>query len=806
MKGGKSNQRTVNIAFPMGGLNRKMSYRQTPPFTCYDAQNVRNISAIEDRLRGGSRPGLVFSHVDDIGTNVRMLSPMVVAMGDKFTAYTDIFAGTAMGSDWTQAVWSPAMPLILPASSSATIDDSVSDAAATLSLLPIDTTKAYTVEMFIIPWGAEWNGTYSLFLRMANSSPDIRVEGVQIDLTMTGADGAYTGNITSVLASTPTVQAMTGGTFGSAVPGWLSATVSGTTVTVFWNGTQIASKTVGAQTGHGVGFGLSCTVDGGLCVNNLFRTQYYSTGTVSQLRSMLIASASGNLFYESTYGRLTQVSSALTLTSDKALSATQEGQDLYIADYGNVAASGDDGTVAGDQLDASSIADWTTKGILTDDMVAVITNPQGTAVAGNYKITSVAAGAVTLSSAAGTGACSYRIERAPKIYSPLSNTITIATATSNVYTTTPGNIPIGCPLSCLFLDRLVLAGAEIAPHVWYMSRVGYPLDWDYSQTDTAAAVSGTNSQSGLPGGPITALIPHSDDYLLMACRDSLWKMTGDPKNGGALVNLSRAVGCVGPKAWCSLPDGSLLFMSLDGLYLLDANGDAYPTSISRETLPREFRNINPDTQTISLEYDLVGGGVHIFLTPNSSNSCLHWWVDTGTDTQKTASVVSGEISVERRAFWPFTLTSTHEPTATCTLSSLDTGESMVVLGGRDGRLRRFSEYADNDCGTVFTSYVTMGPIGLGGDGFVGTILTLDGILAEDSGDVAWSLYPSLTFEGATGAYMSSSGTWVAGINATAHPACRGQAFTMKLTGAGAKRWALEQINANIKTGGKRRLP
>jgi hypothetical protein len=335
-----------------------------------------------------------------------------------------------------------------------------------------------------------------------------------------------------------------------------------------------------------------------------------------------------------------------------------------------------------------------------------------------------------------------------------------------------------------------------------MSRVGNMLDWDYAATDTARAVAGTDSQAGLPGDPITALIPHSDDYLVISCLTSLWKMTGDPANGGTLVNLSRAVGCVGPKAWCTLPDGSMLFLSLDGLYILDSAGDAYPVSVSRETMPKEFANLEPANQTITMEYDIVDAGVHVFITPQASSGSYHWWLDTGLDTSKSYGVLS---TVSRRTLWPFTLLADHEPTATCTLQATDIADSGVVLGGRDGYCRKFADIASTDCGTAFTNYVLIGPIALGLDSQTGTVLNMDATLAATSGNVDWALKPALTFEEAVSAAASDMGTWTAGLNATNHPACRGQAFTLRLAGTG-QAWALENITATLKKGGKRRLP
>jgi hypothetical protein len=497
---------------------------------------------------------------------------------------------------------------------------------------------------------------------------------------------------------------------------------------------------------------------------------------------MAVASAGGSLYYESFYGRMAAVSSVIDLRDDVVLCAAQSGQELMIADYGDVRATGTDGSVVGTAFDATGVADWTTLGIDKDTDVVVVSNPTGTAVAQTYKIQTVAAGSLTLTTAAGTGNCAYRIERAPKVYAPLTNTISIWSATT-------GQVPTGCPLVCRYLDRLFLAGAEIAPHVWYCSRQGNYADWDYTQEDSQRAVAGTSSEAGVPGSPITALIPHSDDYLLIACRNELWRMQGDPAYGGSLNSVSHTVGIVGQRAWTLGPSGELIFLSMDGIYALPPGGDSYPIQLSREMLPREFLNINPDMVTASLEYDVEGRGVHIFLTSEQANSRLHWWLDW-----------------DRKTFWPLTLDADHEPTTTCTLQATAIEDSGVLLGGRDGIIRRFTNLAENDCGTAISSYAVIGPIALNKDSLVGKIISIDADIAENSGSVTWALSPSLTFEGAASAAVSDTGTWVAGINSTVHPACRGQACTIKLTGAANRRWAVENITAVIAEAGSRRIP
>jgi len=772
-------KRPLHVPFPLAGLNRAGAYRQQRPYSTPDCLNVRGAATLEGRERGGSRPGLIYSHDDDLGSDVRLLAPMTLALGDGFTAWSDTFSGTSLAAAWAQASWASDVPNILP-SALAAVDTTVSEGEVVASALAIDTAQTYTVEMFLAPWNGAWHGKYRLYLRLDDTTPAYATDGVFIELVATGTTGAYTASLWSYTGGLGTEVDTADDTLSSVYPGWLSATVSGTTVTVYWCGTQILTGTVDAHTGSRVGFGMNCTVDSGLCLANVFRVQYYSTGVVPSLRSVLVASAGGDLYTEGPYGQLTVVTSDLTVRSDTLLTAAQSGQKLYIADYGDLRDTGTDGTVSGSDLDDGGGQDWTTLGIDTDSDVCVISNVGGNTVAGTYEIASIAAGALTLSSAPGDGTCSYRIERAPKVYDPSTDTISIHTATT-------GQVPTGCPLVSRYLGRLVYSGAEIAPHAWYASRQNDEDDFDYSQTDSQRAVAGTASDTGVPGDPIVAQITHSDDYLIFGCRTSLWRMAGDPAFGGPLGAVSRTIGIVGPNAWCMGPSGELIFMSLGGLYVLAPGSNSYPIPLSEEVLPAEMRNIDPNMHTVSLEYDVEDRGVNIFLTPESSNTRVHWWFDWGGKT-----------------FWPITLASDHEPTATCTLQATAIEESGTVLGCRDGRLRRFTHLAGNDCGTAFTSYVMIGPIPLAKDTYVGSVVSMSAVMAADSGDVTWALQPALTFEGAISASSSDTGTWTEGLNNANYPACRGQACVLKVTGSSGKRWAFEQVVITAKEAGRRR--
>jgi hypothetical protein len=149
----QGNKRQIEITFPVAGLNRKASYRQQPPYSSPDLLNVRSIETIDQRDRGGSRPGLMVSHIDNLGGEVRLLSPMVLSLGDGFTNFSDTFSGNTMSTGWSQPSWATGFPNILTNLPAAEIDYSVASGDAVLSEeIDINTSKVYSVEALIVPW------------------------------------------------------------------------------------------------------------------------------------------------------------------------------------------------------------------------------------------------------------------------------------------------------------------------------------------------------------------------------------------------------------------------------------------------------------------------------------------------------------------------------------------------------------------------------------------------------------------------------------------------------------------------------
>lgn len=770
-----------------------MAYRQQPPFSTFDALNVVPSEVIRGRERGGSRPGLSKHTYTQLGSGnpIRLLDSVTVTANDKFTSWTDYFEGTALGGEWSTASWIGTSVGILP-DDVASVDYDTAGGVVRSALTAIDTSSAYSIEIYVEPYEGAHQGKYQLFARMDNTTPVATTGGVIAELEVTGATGIYTGQLTVYASGVPTVYAFTGGTTGDARGGWFRMYINGNDITCYWLGTTVlAATTVSAAVGSRVGFGMEATVEGGITLVDTFRAQYYTTYEEQPVRrTYLIASANGSVYRDGFYGEMTALAGSVNLTSSFNLEAAERGQKLFVADFDLPRVAGTDGVrgTGNDKLDAASVSDWTAKSIDANNDVVVVTNVSGGgAVAGVYKISSVASGEVTLTTSwcTGVGAtCYYSIQRAPKVIDPIANTIAILTATA-------GTAPTGCRLVCRYRDRIVWAGDPDNPHLWYMSRLGDGYDYDYGADpdDLGKAIAGSVAEAGRIGEPVLALIPHTDDYLIFGCTNSMWVLSGDPAYGGQINNLSQTIGCVSGKAWCRGPGGEVIFLSRDGIYMIQSGGSSYPVSISRERIPEELLNVDPDLYAVNLVYDPQMRGVHIYRTRSSTDTTDQWFFDW-----------------ETKGFWRWQVPSTREPMRVLYYASDRAHQTGVLLGCRDGYIRRYEDRNDTDEGTEITSYVLLGPIGLSSNDYnEGVLQEILGVMALESGSVTWSVQTAYTAEESVDATALWTGTWTAGRNISQHPRARGMAMCLKLENAQNRRWAVESVTAKVVEGGKVRM-
>lgn len=759
---------------------------------------------------------------------VRMLASVSRAISNGTTLWVDEFTfinSSALGSHWSQGTWSEVdgVPTVSPQFDSAiaavdTDDLSVVREAFTPAL---DVATLYRISVAITPGNVAEDHIIRIYAGMNSSNPDPTADGFIITMTWKNSTTNWEVSIRQNIASSSNTITRTGPT-ESIRGGTLECVFSGDkkTVKVFWRGnvfsTRVFSSALGSSSGNAIGFGMEreATSTGRLYLRLLEVRYTAAVAVIESIRNQLVASANGKLYITNDEGNLDQLSATPRLDSRRQIMAAEHNQLLYIADVSDALASGTNGVLAATNkltsatYDSPADPDWTELGLNTSDFIVTITGESGNTVAGMYQISGIAATGITLATRSGatavgdSGGCTFRVERAVKIYDPNAGTLAIAQETAGL------GFPQGNPLIARFQDRIFLAGELANPFRWYASAKAATVSslsadaWDFTLNpgDPGNALAWKTGDVGAIGDGITALIPASTDYLILGTQSSLWVLRGDPGFGGSMDNLSRHIGIADKKAWCVTPEGAVVFLSSDGLYFIPPGINAVPQSLSRESLPQELVEVDSETHEIILEFDVPFRGVHVYAAPTGVHQFRQsWWFDW-----------------DLKSFWPATIPSNMEPRSIIAYSAPITHRRNVILGCNDGYLRSYSSLNTiDDDDTAITSHIVFGPIPLGGDDFhEGLVTELFSVLAEESGDVDWKLYVGDTMEDAASLAVAAasgtefaSGTWAGSdkLSYKSRPRARGGAFCLRLSNnTTTQAWAIEKIQVAMKRAGKLR--
>jgi len=517
---------------------------------------------------------------------------------------------------------------------------------------------------------------------------------------------------------------------------------------------------------------------------------YSSLSSITLPQEVLVAASGGTLYREQvTLGTVAQVTTdnANGIELTDTVSARQRLGLLYIADYDLVTDQTANSTDTIGITDATGVLthtaapawDFSALGVTTVDRIE-ITDASNNSAIGTWKLSAVGTTTVTIANWLTLGGdvttVLYRILCGPKVYSP--STDTLATWHNTTRTASDTNaIPIACKIVSSFKDRMVLTADGTG--AVYMSRAGDPNDWDFSASNTddsrAIGLGATNSDvAGLPEA-VTAVIPHTDDYLLISSKNTFWVLRGDPGRGGVLDNLSLDIGCISRFAWCKDTEGGVFFLTTNGIYYQPYGATIGPQKLSKKFIPQNLLGIDLEVYEPFLVYSLQRDGVFIYISAKNKRSMDAWFFDS-----------------ETAGFFPMRyVDQNHHPTSVLSYKPETQGFTKTLLGGKDGFIRTVDGTTDD--GDTFVSRVSIGPINLGNVG--GFIKTLRATLAESSGDVGWSLSVDDSAEGALQVAPLASGTWVAGHNYLDRPNLVGRAAYVTLSAS--TQWAMEQIEAFI---------
>lgn len=354
---------------------------------------------------------------------------------------------------------------------------------------------------------------------------------------------------------------------------------------------------------------------------------------------------------------------------------------------------------------------------------------------------------------------------------------------------TAGTLQANARLMARYRGRVVLSGVRTDPHNWFMSKVGDPFDWDYSPSTVTAiqAVAGNASEVGVVGDIVTALIPFSDDALLIGGDHTIWQMSGDPAAGGSIDLISDKTGIAWGRAWAKNPNDILYFMGIDGIYMMAIGGK--PESLTEGRLNKRFKAIDLANTRVLLEWDFLRKGLWVVAADVSGSSIqtVMFW-DKRTDSW-TVDEYAGSIG----------------PSVVYGYDSELPEDNQMLFGCKDGYIRQIDTSVDDDDGDAISSVVRYQPFPLGNGYTEGMLADLSVLLAENSGPVVLKVYVGQTAEQVTEVTTPRfKRTLAAGANAITTQRVRGAWAQVELSQSlsGAP-WAVESVYARVEDSGLR---
>lgn len=361
--------------------------------------------------------------------------------------------------------------------------------------------------------------------------------------------------------------------------------------------------------------------------------------------------------------------------------------------------------------------------------------------------------------------------------------------TVGAWTASAGSLPVddnsNTPrLICLWRNRIVLAGLPNDASNWFMSAVGDATNFDYAPAGgpfQTQAVAGNNSIAGEVGDVINALIPFNDDKLIFGGNHSIWQMTGDPMAGGQLDLISNITGMPFGKPWCIDPSQNIYFIGSRGGVFRMVPG-SQPVRISTRTIDAALEYLDYTKIIVRMAWDDLEQGLHLYLSPSTPGTgVVHFWYDS-----------------RNQSWWPDQFgNSLYNPLAICVLEGNVPLDRVILLGGMDGRIRKYDQTVFTDDGTSIANNALLGP-------FYNVYLTeIQLTLSTTSSPVTVQVQVGQDAPTAIAAAFKWSGTFsIPGRNRSQNPMIYGNVMYINIMGTG--NMIIEQIIARMKPGTQNR--
>lgn len=329
-----------------------------------------------------------------------------------------------------------------------------------------------------------------------------------------------------------------------------------------------------------------------------------------------------------------------------------------------------------------------------------------------------------------------------------------------------------CSLIAVWGGRIVLSGLDADPNNIFMSAVGDPFDWNYSpdiQTVQQAVAGSVTNGYGKNPDIVTALIPYTDDVLLIGGSHSIRRQLGNPAEGGINVSVTDITGIAYGAAWCQSPEGVIYFFgSRGGVFRIDPE-NGIPSKLTALTIDERLSDLDLDTTVVTLQWDDRTISVRVYITPTDGSPTTHYVWD-----------------VRNEAWWPFSYAdASHNPMSTHLMSGNSAAQRSLLEYGQDGYIRKVDVDAKSDDGNPIESFVYLGPF---------NNVTLEQIwstMSENSGNVTWAVCMGTSFEAALTAKPRITGKFRSGNNQNQWP--RWYIGNGYIRLSSTEPWALDQL-------------
>jgi len=321
-----------------------------------------------------------------------------------------------------------------------------------------------------------------------------------------------------------------------------------------------------------------------------------------------------------------------------------------------------------------------------------------------------------------------------------------------------GVMPSYAGYGCNYRGRAHLTADEAYPHQWYESRQRNPWNWLYGQNDAQSAVRGGDADAGEIGGTVIVSIPYKDDFIIHACADSLWYLSGDAAEGGSINELDLTTGILGDRAFCWDKVENLYMITTRGITRIPS-GFGRPEFITEEIYPDFIKDLayDPTLHRITMGYHRTKNIIKISKTTlaDGSNSC--WVYDLMNEGlfPETYPEECGAYSM----FW---------------YEAKDPDYRTLLHGCFDGFIRYEDDSSiDDNIGAsteAINSYVAFGPSVLGSEGREGMIHSLNVVTTGDDGsgssadsnDITYKIFVGRSADSVIKNLIANSGQKVSG--------------------------------------------